>query len=211
LSTSGLQKRLAAVAASFVAIAVLASCEGSSGENVGDKEALEEMVVASTFDLGPETCLKYSTLHYLETTTHREGDAAIESCEESSVKALANPPTDVKVSDIEVEGDSATALVAYEGSVLGGQELRTGFVERDGRWKYHEMLGFVDFDSQKLITEMGRQGMMEAESPQEIQLIACVIGLMEELSAESLEEQVFGDTDAIYELADSCAAGSATS
>jgi hypothetical protein len=200
-----LQKRLAA-AAFFVAALALISCGGSDGG--GDEEAIEEMMIASVYARGPESCLKYSTVKYLEMTTRREGDAAVEACEESELDPTEERPTGVEVSEIDVAGSSSTAVIAFEGSTLDGQKLRVRLIERGGRWKYYEWLGFADFDAERLILQVGREGMLQADSAREAEAIACVIGQMEEMEPEGLEKEVFESSEPLSELWDNCNAGS---
>jgi len=168
------------------------------------------MVAASVSDTGPETCLKYSTVNYLEMTTHREGDAAIQACEEDSLDPDVNRPTEVEVSKIDVDGDSATAEIVFQGSVVDGQKMRIGFAEHDGRWKYDQWLGFVDLDAERLILQIGREGMLQAESPWEAEAIACVIEAMEEMEVESLEKEIFETPEPLSELWANCTAGTAS-
>jgi len=168
------------------------------------------MVVASVFERGPETCLKYNTVNYLEMTTHRRGDAAVEACEESTVELDREQPTEVEVSEVDVDDDSATAVVVFEGSILDGQKLRTGFAKRDGHWKYDDWLGFVDLEAERLIFQIGREGMLQAETTREAEAIACVVGGMEGMTAASLEKEIFESSEPLIELWDNCNRGSAS-
>lgn len=183
----------------------LVSCGGAGA---GDEEAIKEMVDASVSDTGPETCLKYSTMNYLEMTTHREGDAAIEACEEDALDPDVNQPTELKVSNIDVDGNSATAVIAVEGSLIDGQKVRIGFAEHAEHWRYDQWLGFVDLDAERLILQIGREGMLQAESPREAEAIACVIGAMEGMEAETLEKEIFENPEPLSALWDNCNAGS---
>ena len=151
------------------------------------------MVAASVVETGPESCLKFSTLRFLEKMHDLEGEEAIDACEESALDPLIEQPTKADVSHVDVEGDSATALVVFTGSILDGQKMRYAFVERDGRWKYDVWRGFVDLDSARLILEAGRDGMRRAESRQEAENVACWLGRMERMSDQVLEDLLFGD------------------
>jgi hypothetical protein len=176
----GFRKRLAFTGGLFSVALVLASCGGN-----GDRDALEGMINASMVETGPESCLKFNTLHFLESTTDLEGEAAVAACEESSLDPLVELPTEAGVSRIEVETDSATAQIAITGSIFDGQELRYAFVEREDIWKFNEILGFVDLDATRLI--------LRAESREEAENVACWIGRMERMSDQALEELLLGD------------------
>lgn len=187
-----LRSRLASAVGLIVVALVLGSCGGSEAGS-GGEEALEKMIHASMVETGPESCLKFSTLRFLESTTEREGEAAVTACEESAVDPQMEQPSKVDLTRVGVEGDSATAVIAFTGSVFDGQKLRYAFVEREGRWKYNEMLHFVDLDSERLVMRAGLDGMRRAESRQEAENVACWIGRMERMSDPELEELLLGD------------------
>jgi hypothetical protein len=174
----------------LLVLLALPSCGESS-----EREALERMILASIAESGPESCLKFDTLHFLESTSDRKGEAAVTACEESALDPLLEQPTKVDVSRIDVDGDSAGALLAFKGSFFDGQKVQYVFVERQGRWKFDEMVGFVDFDSARLVLQMGRYGMLKAHTPQEAENVACWIGRMERMSDKALEELLFGNRD----------------
>jgi len=161
----------------------------------GEREELETMIHAATVDTGPGSCSKYETLHFLEVMYDREGEAAVRACEESALDPLREEPRSVDVSQIDIEGDSATAVIGFEGSLFDGQKLKYGFVERGGEWKFDEMVGFAVLDAPHLILELGREGLLRAESPQDVENISCWIGRMERMSDKELEELLFGDRD----------------
>jgi hypothetical protein len=172
----------------LVAVLALASCGGS-----GDREALERMILASMAETGPESCLKFNTLHFLEKSSDREGKAAVIACEEDALDPPLEQPTDVDVSHIETEGDSGNAVLAFSGSIFDGQRVQYAFVEREGSWKFDETMRFVDLDATHLIMQMGREGMLQAETRWDAENVACWIGRMERMSDKALEELLFGD------------------
>jgi len=174
----------------ILAALVLASCGGG-----GEREALEAMIRAATADTGPGSCLKYETLHFLEDNYRREGDAAVRACEESALDLLDEKPRSVDVSHIDIAGDSAAAVLRFEGSLVDGQKMRYEFVKREGKWKFDEIVAFVDLDAPHLILELGRKGLLGAKSPREAENVACWIGRMERMSDRTLEELLLGERD----------------
>jgi hypothetical protein len=184
------QKRHASVVGLILAAMVLASCGGG-----GEREALETMIRAATVDTGPGSCLKYETLHFLESMYGREGEAAVRACEESALDPLNEKPRSIDVSQIDIDGDSAATVIGFEGSLFDGQKVRYGLVKREGKWKFDELVGFVDLDAPHLVLELGRAGLLRAESSREMENVACWIGRMERMSDEALEELLFGESD----------------
>lgn len=127
--------------------------------------ALEKMIHASVVETGPGSCVKFSTLRFLEETSDLEGKEAIRACEEAALDPLVEQPRKVDVSQIDVDDGAATALVAIEGSVFDGQMVRYAFVERGGRWKFDDWLGIVDLDAPHLILMVGREGLLRRNRP----------------------------------------------
>lgn len=180
------QRRHAWAVGLILAALAFASCGGGD-----EREALEAMIRAAVVDTGPATCLKYETLHFLEDKYRREGGAAVRACELPD--PLDEEPRSVDVSQIDIADDSAAAVVRFEGSLVDGQKVQYGFVKRKGKWKFNEIVGFVDLDAPHLILEIGRQGLLRAESRREAENVACWIGRMERMSDEELEDLLLGD------------------
>ena len=139
--------------------------------------------------------MKYETLHFLEDNYRREGDAAVRACEESALDPLDEKPRSVDVSQIEIAGDSAAAVLRFEGSLVDGQKMQYELVKREGKWKFDEIVGFADLDAEHLIMKIGLEGMLHAESKRDAENVACWIGRMERMSDQTLEELVFGEID----------------
>jgi hypothetical protein len=183
-------KRPATIVSLFLAGLALASCGGGD-----EREAVEEMIRAAIADTGPEACLKYETLHFLESMYGREGEAAVTACEESALDPLDKEPRSIDVSRIDIAGDSADVVIGFEGSFFDGQQVKYGLVKREGKWKVDEIVGFVDLDAAHLILEMGREGLLRAKSPREAENVSCWIDQMEHMSDKDLEELLLGDGD----------------
>ncbi len=176
------------------------------GEEGGNEEAeVKSWIVASLKSDNPEDCTRLLTSHYLEQSTKLKGEAAVTACEEQAVDPHLEMARKVVVSEIEVDSGSAEATVAFTGSGFDGQTVRFALVERDGQWKFHEILSFIDLDAEKLVTEMGREILLRNESPQEIESTSCFIGLLDELSDQALEALVLDPSpEPILALANRC-------
>lgn len=193
------------VAALLVCAFAFAGC-GDQGDDGGDAIEVEEMIVSTAKSDDPAGCARLLTLHYLEQTTKLEGEAAVAACEESAVDPHNELPSKVTVSRVDVDGDSATATVAFVGSIFDRQTVRLALVRRDGQWKFHELLAFIDLDTERLVTEMGRELLHKAESPREAEATGCVVRLLGEMSAPALESLMLDHSlDRILALGERCA------
>ena len=127
-------------------------------------------------------------------------------CEEAAADPLVEDAKEVNVSKIEVEGDRATAVASYVGSGYDGQTIRVALVERDGRWKHDELLGFVDFDAEKMVTALGREMLLQAKFSEEAELMSCVVSGLRRMDDGDLEGILLGETpELLLQIVQGCA------
>jgi len=165
----------------------LAACGGSGDD--GDEDEIRAMVEVSAMSTYPADCTRYLTLNMLEQTTKRQGRAAVRECEENTLEESSGPDA-VWSSDIEVDGDRATARVAFEGGSYDGQAFDVALVEIDGQWKLHELVSFATFDREALVLGWGREGLERAASAEQADIVSCVIGELDKLSDADLQALV---------------------
>src|SRR5689334_5424085 len=98
------------VAASALALLLamgVAACGSSSSDNSADEDQITQAITASATSGDPSACTKYQTIHFTEQTSGGQGQAAIQSCEKGAQNTAADK---IDVSDVEVNGDHATAV-----------------------------------------------------------------------------------------------------
>jgi ABC-type glycerol-3-phosphate transport system substrate-binding protein len=138
--------RFLAWLAALIAALALAACGGDDeGESSsGDERQIEAVIGESVGSDDPDACTEVATLAFLEQTELAKGDAAIDSCIEST-QDESDDPDSVEVSAVEVDGATATANVAFEGGSFDGQSLSVSLVDSDG-WKLDRIEDLIDFD-----------------------------------------------------------------
>ena len=119
----------------------------------------------------------------------------MERCRESQQEEPLADSADV--SDIEIDGDSASAVAALSGGFIDGQSLELGLAKEDGQWKLDELVGFADFDREKYVDTIIEGIGEETGGAQEIQ--TCVRQRIEEVSDEQLQATFLGNDDAVFE------------
>jgi adenine-specific DNA methylase len=142
---------------------VLAACGGGSDSgSSADQDQITAAINAAATSGDPAACTKYQTLKFTEQTSGDEqtkGQAAVQACEKDAANSVADK---VDVTDIEVDGDSATAKAAVTGSVFDGQTIDIALVKEDGQWKLDEFKGFEDFDKASMVSafkaELAKEG-----------------------------------------------------
>ena len=140
--------RLLSCFAALIATFGLAACgdDDDGGGSSGGEDAIEAVIEESVGSDDPDTCTEVATLAFLEQTELAKGQAAIDSCVEST-QDDSDDPDSVEVSAVEVSGDTATANVAFEGGSFDGQSLSVSLVNEDG-WKLDRMEDLIDFDAE---------------------------------------------------------------
>jgi ABC-type glycerol-3-phosphate transport system substrate-binding protein len=183
----------------LVALALgLTACGG--GESDEDK-VIETIETAAT-STDPAVCDETQTLSFIEQTTGSKGKEAKKECEQEA-KAGENQPDSVKVSKVEVDGESATANAEFKGGLFDAQTLELALVGEDGDWKLDELTGFAKFDSEKLVDAFAEQ--IEEEPEIEPKTASCFVKGLEGLSDSELESIVVdSNTEVFGEIAQGC-------
>lgn len=179
---------------------ILTAC----GEGKSDEEEIVEAIDYALVSTDPDACTEQMTQAFSEQTFRSEGPEAVESCEDNA-RGEESPNDPVKVTDVEVDGSTATAEVALTGGGIAGQTLAVALVEEDGDWKLDRIDGFAEFDRRKWVAEQ-RRGFESGHDVIEPRKVDCIIGAFREKSRPQLEEMMFGGSTQpeieIYERCD---------
>ena len=171
----------------LAAALALSACGGSSpggGEEAKVEEAIEESATSSD----PSKCTEFQTAAFNENESGQKGAAATKACEEET-EAKEDEAETVTVSNVKVDGESATAEVEVTGSGLNGQELEVELAKEGGDWKMNELVGFTKFDGAAFAETLEEKiGEEEGISPE---LAKCVSESLGSVSQEEAEMIVF--------------------
>jgi hypothetical protein len=122
----------------------LAACGGDDSQDEDDITAAIEQ--AATTDEEAK-CTEVQTAAFNAQTEFTTEEDGAEACEASAGDGDV-PGESVTVENIEVDGDAATADVAFEGGTLDGQEVVVSLVKEDDQWKLDSLDEFTTFDKQ---------------------------------------------------------------
>jgi hypothetical protein len=114
--------------------ALLAACGPGREEAPGDKGEIADVVERVSTSTDPEDCTRLQTLVYVEQHNFSTEDDALADCRESA-REPGDDPDSVRVTNVEVDGDTASADVTYEGGALDGSTFTLGLVLEDRQWK----------------------------------------------------------------------------
>jgi hypothetical protein len=177
---------VAACALALLLAMGLAAC-GSSNDNSADEDQITQAITASATSGDPTACTKYQTIHFTQQTSGGTGQAAIRSCEQDAQSTAADQ---IEVSDVEVDGDHATAVGKATGSIFDGQTLKVALVKENGQWKLDDFQGFEDFNKGAMIAAFEKQ--LSAENvPQ--QGIDCLKQQFQSASDQQIENTFVGN------------------
>jgi len=176
----------------------LAACGGSSES---DEDKIIDVIETSATSADPSNCTELQTVNFNEQNEQVSGEAANKECEKES--ADEETADSVDVSEVEVDGDKATTVVAITGGDLDGQTAEIEVVKDGDDWKLNELTGFAKFDAAKIVAGLA-ETFEEGESL-EPELASCIIEALEESSDAEVEEVVLNATgQAFTELVEYC-------
>jgi len=189
---------------SILAALALSACGGGgSSTSGGDEEAaIVETVEKSATTSDPSKCTEFQTQAFNEQEKATSGKEATEICEEEA-EQQESPAKSVDVSNVKVDGETATADAAIGGSALDGQTIELELVKEDGDWKLNQFLQFTKFDAERLGKSFEKEATASEEIPPELaKCISAGIGKLDQKEAEAVAFE--GDLEVIESIAGSC-------
>lgn len=124
-------------------LAVFALTFAACGGGNDDEDQIAEVIETTATTSADSNCTDLETQRFLEQTNFSSGQDAVDACKASKPEDNAES---ADVSNVEVDGDKATALVKLTGSTFDGQTLDVSLVKQDDQWKMDRIDGIEDFD-----------------------------------------------------------------
>lgn len=195
-----IQRPLVPVALLVAATLTIAACGGGGSDEGEIVEVIEKMATTAH----PSNCTELETQRFNEQNAQRQGKAATRACEEE-VKAGRELAKGAQVSNVEVDGEKATAQAEFEGGSLGSQALELALVQEDGTWKLDQVEGFATYDG-KALAEAFEKGFDEHPEGLSRKQATCIAAKIAGSSKAEAEKLFFGGSSTpIIELAEGCA------
>jgi hypothetical protein len=181
---------------------LLAACGGDDSSDEDDITAAIE--TAATSDAA-ENCTEVQTDAFNDQTEFAAEGEGTASCEENAGDGDVAADS-VTVDAVEVDGDTASAEVAFEGGNLNGQVIAVGLVKEDDQWKLDSLQEFVTFDKAAFTEGLVAEASADGETPQ--QVIDCVEQTIDAASAEEVQQiYLSGDEQQLFGLFGECFTG----
>jgi hypothetical protein len=182
----------------LAALALAACGGGGSSSDSEDEAAIEKTIEKSATTNDPTKCTKLQTAAFNEQETGAKGKEATELCEQQASEQ-PEPVEKVAVSNIKVEGESATAEADLTGSALNDQVVELELAEEGGEWKLNQFLALTKFDAKELSEGFEKGLLKQGELP--ASQVKCFAEGIAEFSKEEAEALAFeGDVEPLEKL-----------
>lgn len=186
----------------LIAALPLAACGGGSSSSGDSEGAIETAIETAATSTDPSKCTEVQTEAFNEVETGESGKKALQACEEEA-KEDNSPAESVKVSNINVDGESATAQVAVGGGALNEQAIEVEVVEEEGDWKLNALEGFANYDGKALGKAIEKRLGEENGAP--ASLARCMGEAVSGMSQDEAEALAFeNNTEGLEKLVEGC-------
>ena len=186
-----------------LAALALTACGAGGGSSAEDK--ITETIETAVGTADPANCTELETLRFVEQSSliGRKGKAAVENCEKVA-EAETEQAQGAKVSNVSVDGKTATAEVEPQGGQIDSQVIEVALIEEGGIWKLDQIKGFTHYDGKAMAEAFGKlfEDNLDAGSEAEAK---CVTGKIAGASRAKAEELFFsGSLQALVKLVEGC-------
>lgn len=187
----------------LVASLALAACGGDDddGGDGGDEGEIMEVIEQAETTDDRANCTELVTQNFVEQSEFERGEQAVQNCEFAE-EAGADPAESVEVSNISVEGDTATADASYEGGGLDGSTATLSLVKEGEQWKIDRIEGFPEFDRRAFEAAFRERQIREGLPADQAD---CIGGELADLSEDDLKELLLsGDESQLDSIFRAC-------
>lgn len=167
-------------------LALAALALPACGGGKSDEDQISDAIVQTVTTTSKENCTDLQTQRFDEQVTFESGADAVKSCSDPD----SNEPADsAQVSNVQVDGDAATADVAIKGSTFDGQTVKVSLVKQGDQWKLDHIDDFVNFDQQKFADSFAKSA-TEGKNPLTQAQASCVASGFANASAGAVKTVV---------------------
>jgi hypothetical protein len=177
----------------------LAACGGGGDDDEAD---ITDVIQTSVTSTDPNDCTELETQSFLEQTEFESGQEAVQSCREDAADA-SNDPDSAEVSDVEVDGDAATATVAVRGGSLSGATIAVALVKDGDQWKLDRITDVPQLDVDAFKDAFSEEISKSADLPAPV--ATCMANAFTSVSEEQVKQLlVSGDQQQLLAIFQDC-------
>ena len=171
---------------------VLGACGSSDDGGSDDEDQITEVITTSVTSTDPADCTKLETQQFLEQSNFSTGEEAVKDCE-ADASDTTNDPDSVEVSDIEVDGDTATANVTVSGGPLDGSTLSVELVKSGDQWQLDKLTDIPTLNAEGFKQAFVEQLPNESSIPP--QIADCITSRVNQATEEQLKQVLLSGTE----------------
>jgi hypothetical protein len=179
---------LSCFAALLAATFALAACGGGSDDEGG----ITGVITTSVKSTDPADCTKVETQRFVEQTEFSTGQEAITECRQDA-SDTSDDPDSVDVTDIKVDGDNASANVAFTGGSFGGSTLTVALVNDGDQWKLDGITDIVSLDVATFKQSFTDRLAASGDVPAPVK--SCIGQAIQAASANQIKQALLGGTE----------------
>jgi hypothetical protein len=166
----------------------LTACGGGSDDE-GD---ITDVIQTSVKSTDPAACTKLATQQFVNQTEFSIGAQAIKECQDDAADT-SDDPDSVDVTDIKVDGDNATANVAFTGGSFGGSTLAVALVKDDEGWKLDKITDIVNLDVATFRQSFADRLAASGDVPAQVK--TCITQAIQSASPDQIKQALLGGTE----------------
>lgn len=174
--------------AGLLAAFALVACGGGSDDE-GD---ITEVISTSVKSTDPGDCTKLETRRFVEQTEFSTGQDAVRECQVNAADT-SDDPDSVDVTDIKVDGDNATANVAFTGGSFGGSTLAVALVKDGDQWKLDRITDIVSLDVATFKRSFADRLAASGDVPPQVK--SCIGQAIQAAGADQIKQALLGGTE----------------
>ncbi len=201
-------KGLCTLFASLTLAVGLVACGGGDdgddggGEPSGDEAAITDVITTTSTETDPTHCTELETQRFVEQTTAETGEDALVECQEDEEDDDADS---VEVTNVTVDGTTATADTAITGGGLDGQAVNLSLIKEGEQWKLDHIESFTTFDKQAYLDATRDRLLASDDPPVDETQADCVVTALGEQDDAALQELFLsGDDSQLEQLITPC-------
>jgi hypothetical protein len=187
-------------------VGVAACGGGDDSGGSGDEDAITEVIQTGATSTDPADCSKLQTDKSLEQTELTfGGKTALETCEEDASDDSTSPDS-VDVTNISVDGESATADATFSGGLSDGSTYSLALIKDGDQWKLDEITGIPELNLDALRAGLAEQVSANSDVPHDV--ATCVVDAFNSATEEQIKSLILsGSEDEYLSLVGDCIPG----
>jgi hypothetical protein len=179
--------------AAIAAALTLAACGGDDDDSGGseDSDQITEVIQTSVTTTDPADCERLQTENFLEQVQFSSGPDALENCQ-ADAEDTEDDPDETEVTNIEVDGASATADASFVGGPFDGSTITLALVKEGDQWKLDRIEDIPEFDFEAF--QAGFAESLSSELPQEA--VTCITDAFTAAGPDQVEAALLSGEEA---------------